>query len=435
MYAIQRLPNTLGMNQTNPMMSSATFPAMTPTQLTAKLSAIRAVPPSRAIVARMLLAADSIARMPNSSDPSRGEVFRYFLGLGFVNIGGPVSQITMLFQGIVERRRWLDRDRFLRIMSVCHVLPGPEALQLAIYVGYLTARIPGGILAGITFVLPGAVAITVLAWAYVTYGSLPAVNDALYVLKPAVLGIIAAGLVKLGRASLTGVRLAAIAAGAFLLIRFAGIDLVVVMGLAALANLALRRAVRTPVLAILPLVALTLSGWLDFAWVFLKTGLFSFGGAYGSIAFLQRGAVEEHGWLTTAQLLDGVALSVATPGPFMLFVTFAGYLAAGVPGAIVATVAVFLPSFVLVLVFARWIEPVLERPAVRDAIAGVTAAVVAVILSVGLALTPAAVTDPLTVVIALVGFGAIFVAKRDAALVAVVAMLAGVAFAALRAVR
>jgi chromate transporter len=361
-------------------------------------------------------------------------VFRYFFGLGIVNIGGPVAQITMLFQGIVERRRWLDRDRFLRIMSVCHVLPGPEALQLAIYVGYLTARVPGGILAGVTFILPGAVVITVLAAAYVAYGSLPAVNDVLYVLKPAVLGIIAAGLLKLGRASLTDVRLAAISLGAFALVRLAGVDLIAAMVLAALANLISRRIVGPPAaLAILPLVALTPSGWLDFAWVFLKTGLFSFGGAYGSIAFLERGAVEEHGWLTTAQLLDGVALSVATPGPFMLFATFAGYLAAGVAGAIVATIAVFLPSFILILVFARWIEPVLDRPAVRDAIAGVTAAVVAVILSIALTLAPAAVTDPLTALVAVAGFVAIVVAKRDAAAVAAIAVLAGVMFAAVRA--
>jgi chromate transporter len=351
-----------------------------------------------------------------------------------VNIGGPVAQITMLFQGIVERRRWLDRDRFLRIMSVCHVLPGPEALQLAIYVGYLTARIPGGIIAGVTFILPGAVVITALAWAYVTYGSLPAVNDLLYILKPAVLGIIAAGLVKLGRAGLKDLPLAAIAAVAFLLVRVAGLDLIVVMALAAVANVVARRAVRTTAaLAVVPFIALTPTGWLDFGWVFLKTGLFSFGGAYGSIAFLQRDAVEAHGWLTTSQLLDGVALSVATPGPFMLFATFAGFLAAGIPGAIVATIAVFLPSFVLILVFARWIEPVLERPVVRDAIAGVTAAVVAVILSITLTLAPAAVGDPLTAVIAILGFAAIFVAKRDAALVAAVAMLAGVVFAAARA--
>jgi chromate transporter len=361
-------------------------------------------------------------------------VFRYFLGLGFVNIGGPVAQITMLFDGIVERHRWLDRERFVRIMSVCHVLPGPEALQLAIYVGYLTGRAVGGFVAGITFILPGAIVMTVLAAAYVAYGALPAVNDVLYVLKPAVLGIIAAGLVKIGRAALIDARLIAIAAVAFGLLWIARIDLLFVMAAAGLANVASRRALRAPaaLVAAAPLVALTPAGWVDFAWVFLKTGLFSFGGAYGSIAFLQQGAVAERGWLTASQLLDGVALSVATPGPFMLFATFVGYLAAGVPGAIVATVAVFLPSFVFILGLARWIEPALDRPLFRDAIAGVSAAVVAVILSVTAALAPAAVTDPMGFAIAVAAFAAVVFAKRDVALVAAVAMVLGVTFALVR---
>jgi len=368
--------------------------------------------------------------------PTRGEVLRYFLGLGFVNIGGPTAQITMLFQGIVERRRWIERDRFVRIMSVCHVLPGPEALQLAIYVGYLTGRMAGGIIAGVTFILPGAVVMTVLAAAYVTYGALPAVNDALYVLKPAVLGIIAAGLVKIGRAALTDSRLVIIAIIAFVLLWVARIDLLVVMVAAGLANVALRNAIRPPaaLVSIAPLVVLGASGWLDFAWVFLKTGLFSFGGAYGSIAFLQQEAVTQRGWLTASQLLDGVALSVATPGPFMLFATFAGYLVAGVPGAIVATVAIFVPSFVFILGFARSIERALTQRVFRDAIAGISAAVVAVILSVMIALAPAAVTDPTSALVAAASFAAVVFAKRDVALVAGTAMATGVIFALARAI-
>jgi len=368
--------------------------------------------------------------------PTRGEVFRYFLGLGFVNIGGPTAQITMLFQGIVERRRWIERDRFVRIMSVCHVLPGPEALQLAIYVGYLTGRMAGGIIAGVTFILPGAVVMTILAAAYVTYGSLPAVNDALYVLKPAVLGIIAAGLVKIGRAALTDLWLAFISVIAFVLLWVARVDLLIVMVAAGLANLAVRNAVRRPaaLVSIAPRIVIGASGWLDFAWVFLKTGLFSFGGAYGSIAFLEQEAVAQRGWLTASQLLDGVALSVATPGPFMLFATFAGYLVAGVPGAIVATVAIFVPSFVFILVFARWIERALTQRVFRDAIAGISAAVVAIILSVMIALAPAAVTDPTSGLIVAASFAAVVLAKRDVALVASIAMAGGVAFALARSI-
>src|SRR3954465_5785098 len=128
--------------------------------------------------------------------PSWREVFLYFLLLGFVNIGGPVAQITMMFNHMVEKRQWLTKDRFVKIMAFCHMLPGPEALQLAIYVGYLKRRVWGGILAGLTFILPGAVISIVLSWLYVEYGRLTAVNVFLYIQNPAVLGFIAAGIVK-----------------------------------------------------------------------------------------------------------------------------------------------------------------------------------------------------------------------------------------------
>src|SRR5260370_11782798 len=134
--------------------------------------------------------------------PSWREGFFYFLFLGFVNIGGPVAQITMMFNHMVEKRHWLSKDRFVKIMAFCHMLPGPEALQLAIYVGYLKRKWWGGILAGLTFIIPGAAVMIVLSWLYVKYGTLPQVTNALYVLKPAVLGIIAAGIIKLGRAAI-----------------------------------------------------------------------------------------------------------------------------------------------------------------------------------------------------------------------------------------
>ena len=121
--------------------------------------------------------------------PPWRQVFFYFLLLGFINVGGPVAQISMMYNHMVERRRWLSKDRFVKIMAFCHMLPGPEALQLAIYVGYLKRRLWGGVVAGLTFILPGAVIITILSWLYVKYGSLPQVNDALYILKPAVLGL------------------------------------------------------------------------------------------------------------------------------------------------------------------------------------------------------------------------------------------------------
>src|SRR5215472_6661251 len=169
--------------------------------------------------------------------PSWREVFLYFLFLGFVNVGGPVAQITMMFNHMVEKRRWLSKDRFIKIMAFCHILPGPEALQLAIYVGYLKRKVWGGVLAGITFILPGAIAMIFLSWLYVRYGKLSQVTDALYVLKPAVLGIIAAGIIKLGRASIQNAFLAVLLVGAFVGMRFAGINFLLILLVAGLLNL------------------------------------------------------------------------------------------------------------------------------------------------------------------------------------------------------
>src|SRR5436305_4842978 len=169
--------------------------------------------------------------------PSWREVFLYFLFRGFVKIGGPVAQITMMFNHMVEKRRWLSKDRFIRIMAFCHVLPGPEALQLAIYVGYLKRKLWGGVLAGVTFILPGAIAMIVLSWLYVRYGKLSEVTNALYVLKPAVLGIIAAGIIKLGRASIRNVFLAVLLVAAFVGMRFAGINFLLILLIAGLLNL------------------------------------------------------------------------------------------------------------------------------------------------------------------------------------------------------
>jgi chromate transporter len=370
--------------------------------------------------------------------PSWREVFLYFLTLGFINVGGPVAQITMMYNHMVERRHWLSDDRFVRIMAFCHMLPGPEALQLAIYVGYLKKKLVGGILAGLTFVLPGALIMVALSWMYVAYSGLPQVNNALYVLKPAVLGIIAAGILKLGRASIKNSFLAWLLVAAFAGLKFAGINFLLILLLAGLLNLFVSegwprlwkaRATLPAAGAVIWLFPFADSRWFQMSWLFLKTGLFSFGGAYASVAFLQHGAVEQHQWLTSSQLLDGVALSVATPGPFMLFSTFVGFLAGGVTGAIIATFFVFLPSFVFVLTGARYDEKVRDNRFVQAFLAGASAAVVGVIIVVSLELLPAALLDLPTIVIALAAFLLITVVKVDVAKVALGAITGGVLYA------
>ena len=377
--------------------------------------------------------------------PSAREVFAYFLLLGFINIGGPVAQITMMYNKMVERSHWLSKDRFVKIMGFAHMLPGPEALQLAIYVGFLKKGILGAILAGLTFIIPGAFVMIVLSYLYVTYGNLPQVGDILYILKPAVLGIIAAGIIKLGRAAIKNVRLAAILIAAIVTMIFFKVDFLIVLLIAGLVNLIFAAGL-PPMkrsLGMLPVLIGSFAGmfvfveerWLQMAWLFLKTGLFSFGGAYASLAFVQRGAVDQYHWLTVPQLLDGVALSVATPGPFMLFTTFVGYLAGGIPGAVIATFFVFLPSFIFIIVGARYIEQVRNNRFVQEFLAGVSAAVVGVILVVSLELIPGALVDWSSFVIVVLAFATITFLKVDVARVAIGAMLAGIGYAAWQAIR
>jgi chromate transporter len=376
--------------------------------------------------------------------PSWREVFLYFLFLGFVNVGGPVAQITMMFNHMVEKRRWLSKDRFIKIMAFCHMLPGPEALQLAIYIGYLKRKLWGGVLAGATFVLPGAIIMIVLSWLYVRYGKLPAVTNALYVLKPAVLGIIAGGIIKLGRAAIQNFFLAVLLVGAFVGMRFAGINFLLILLIAGVLNLIVTQGgpLFKTTAPTLPLVVcglavaspLTDSRLFQVAWLFLKTGLLSFGGAYASLVFVQRGAVAQYHWLSDGQLLDGVALSVATPGPFMLFATFVGYLASGIPGAVLATFFVFLPSFIFVIAGVHYVEKLRENRPIQAFLAGVSAAVVGIIAVVSLDLIPEAVVDWVTVGIAVAAFLLIAVLKRDVAVVAVGGILSGIIYAGVRAV-
>src|SRR5262249_48929142 len=212
----------------------------------------------------------------------------------------------------------------------------------------------------------------VLSWLYVRYGTLPQVTDALYVLKPAVLGIIAAGIIKLGRASIRNVFLAVLLVGAFVGMRFAGINFLLILLLAGLLNLIVERGsgVLKKTVPTLPVMLVGTSALLPFsdsrffqiAWLFFKTGLLSFGGAYASLVFVQRGAVAQYHRLSDGQLLDGVALSVATPGPFMLFTTFVGYVAGGTPGAALATFFLFFPSFLVVLGGVAFIEKIRGKP-------------------------------------------------------------------------
>src|SRR5438876_3706612 len=257
------------------------------------------------------------------------------------------------------------------------------------------------------------------------------------------LGIIAAGIIKLGRASIRNVFLAVLLVAAFVGMRFAGINFLLILLIAGLLNLIVERgsAVLKRGAPTLPLMLIGTSALIPFsdsrlfqiAWLFFKTGLLSFGGAYASLVFVQRGAVAQYHWLSDGQLLDGVALSVATPGPFMLFTTFVGYLVSGIAGAVLATFFVFFPSFIFVIAGVHYVEKVRENRMIQAFLAGVSAAVVGVIAVVSLDLIPEALIDLPTLAIAVVAFLLIALLKRDVALVALGAMLVGIIYSSIRA--
>jgi chromate transporter len=259
------------------------------------------------------------------------------------------------------------------------------------------------------------------------------------VLKPAVVGTIAAGIIKLGSAAIRNVFLGVLLGGSIAAMYFLGVNFLLILLMAGLLNLLKEKGWSRPpqastmfqvaIVAVVLIAIFTESRLLQIAWLFFKTGLLSFGGAYAAIIFVQRGAVAEHAWLTDAQLLDGVALSVATPGPFMLFSTFAGYLAGGVAGAIVATFFVFLPSFVFVLGGAHYVEKVQDNATIQAFLSGVSAAVVGVIAVVSVELIPEAIVGWPTMLIAAAAFLAIVWWKRDVALVAIGGIVGGVIYA------
>jgi chromate transporter len=258
-----------------------------------------------------------------------------------------------------------------------------------------------------------------------------------------VLGIIAAGIIKLGRAAIRNLFLALLLVAAFVGMRFAGINFLLILLIAGLLNLIVEEGLpllkkTAPTLPLMiggvgVLLPFSDSRLFQIIWLFFKTGLLSFGGAYASLVFVQRGAVAQYHWLSDGQLLDGVALSVATPGPFMLFTTFAGYLAGGIAGAALATFFVFLPSFVFVIGGVHYIEKVRENRMIQAFLAGVSAAVVGVIAVVSVDLIPAALVDWPAMGISTVAFLLIAFLKCDVALIAIGAMFGGIIYASVRA--
>lgn len=339
---------------------------------------------------------------------SLGELARLFLRLGLTSFGGPAAHVAMMEDEVVRRRGWLSRDDFLDYVGATQLIPGPNSTELAIHLGHLRGGWPGLLTAGAAFILPATLLVGGAAWAYVRWGALPEVAGVLYGVAPVVIAVVLQALVGLARSAaksgfLVALGLTAVGAAA------AGVDPLVVLAAAgALAALAsIRSGPRRMALAI-PLGALPATGaaaapfgLLPLFAVFLKVGAVLYGSGYVLLAFLRADLVERLGWLTEQQLLDAVAVGQVTPGPVFTTATFVGYLLGGSAGAVVATVGIFLPSFVFVALSARLVPRIRRSPLAGAALDGVNVASLALMALVTWQLGRAALTDAVTLLLAL----------------------------------
>jgi len=368
------------------------------------------------------------------------DVFWYFLKLGWLAFGGPVGQIGLMHLQVVERHRWLSDDEFVRALNFCHVLPGPEALQLAIYIGYRKRGYLAGALAGVLFILPGFITLTALAWIYVHLGKTPEVLGVLWGFRPVGLALLLAALVRISRAALRGPFAVFLALAAFAAFFFAHLPFILVLMGCGLAFLAWNklgpgsRAAAAAGLLLVPAQAAAAQSagdrLFDISSFFLRVGLFSFGGAYAVLPYIREGAVATYGWIGDREMIDALALGETTPGPLISIGIFVGFLAgqgAGVPwlGAGAATFWLFLPSFAFVLGAARYMDWLASRPGVKEFLRGVTSGVVGLMFSVSIPLArvafmPAGRIDWFTVALGLAAFAALTLWKWRLNVVAVV---------------
>jgi chromate transporter len=369
--------------------------------------------------------------------PSFAAALRMWLKIGLLSFGGPTGQIALMHTELVEKRRWVSDSRFLHALNYCMLLPGPEAQQLSIYIGWLLHGVRGGLVAGSLFVLPGALLLWGISWLYVSYGTVPAVEAVFHGLKAAVLALVAFAVFRIGRKILHSVPLWAIAAAAFVAIFWLGVPFPwIVFGAGVLGLVGGRLlpdqfrvkqshassgthviADRGPSRIARPTAARSLVAGLGWAtlWIapvaivwalfgsghvlfqqglfFSKAALVTFGGAYAVLPYVAQQAVETHGWLTAPQMIDGLGLAETTPGPLILVLQHVGFLGAwsqpapflpllaATLGAALTSWCTFVPGFLFIFVGAPYVESMRDNHVINRALSAVTAAVVGIILN------------------------------------------------------
>ena len=337
------------------------------------------------------------------------EIAKEFLRFGLIAYGGAAAHIAMMEQIFVQRLGWLSRERFLDLVGAVNLLPGPTSTELAIYLGEIRGGLPGLFIAGACFILPAAVLVAALAWAYVRFGTLPNVEALLYGVKAVVVALIFQAIWNLARSALKTPFLAVLVA-IVLVLAFLGLPVVLLLIASGLVCVLLRTASARRLAAAAPIALLLQApaaipsvGLLSIFLYFLKVGAVLFGSGYVLLAFLRADLVMKLHWLTDAQLLDAIAISQATPGPFFTVSTFIGYVLAGWKGAILGTIGMFVPAFTYVAATASFLPKLRKSPTASAFLDGVNAAVIALMAYVGWQFTRAAIVNVQTLLIALVG--------------------------------
>jgi chromate transporter len=348
---------------------------------------------------------------------SLGSIFLRFLKFGALAWGGPAAQIAMIKHECVDEENWVSEETFRKTLAVYQVLPGPEAHELCVYFGRLRGGKVGGFLAGLGFMLPGFVLMLALSVLYVEAEISEELDELFYGLAAAVGAIVARALVRLGGSFITDVPLAVIAVAAFALTTFADASFVLVLAgggvVYELWTNAGRYSRRLRSVAPLPAALVVVAGTVTLSLtgeIFLeglKAGLLTFGGAFTVIPFLQESAVQNQGWLTDSQFVDGLAMSGVLPAPLIIFSTFVGYVAGGLAGGLAMTVGIFLPAFLFPIFLHRWLVAVAENPRIRPFLLGVAAAVVGLIAAVTVEIVETGVVDVPTALLALGAFAAL----------------------------
>ena len=349
---------------------------------------------------------------PNGKHNLLREVTLLFLKLGFTAFGGPAAHIAMFRDEVVKRRKWIDDYHFLDLLGATNLIPGPNSTEMAIHLGFVRAGWRGLIAAGAAFIIPPVFIVIGLAWVYVHFGTTPEAGWLLYGVKPVIIAIILQAILGLRKAAIKGPLTAVVGAAAlvFYLLGVNEIALLFAGGVAVMVGENLRRLTKANLVGIIaPLGGLSLPALAAGAFnlplmflIFLKIGAVLYGSGYVLLAFLRADFVTRLGWLTDQQLVDAVAIGQVTPGPVFTTATFIGYILGGLPGALLATLGIFLPSFIFVAVSNPLIPRLRNSPWMSGLLDGVNVAALGLMAAVTWQLGRASIIDPFTIVLGLV---------------------------------